>query len=93
MEVAYFDYFEISMTLEQAASASHAGDCEQDVVALLELPEISDQLDLIGPDLIKKELLEFGWIQEELNDEELNRRRIVWLATGSLMSSHRDRLL
>jgi hypothetical protein len=78
---AYFERFQIEMTEEQAASASHSGQCDDDVAALLTVPEITRQLDSIAPDLIRAELREYGaWDADELADDAANRARIVWCA-------------
>lgn len=72
---------EITMTLEQAQSASHQGQCEDDVAALVSEPDIPEQLDALDPEDIRAGLKEIGaWDEEELSDDQQNRRRAVWLA-------------
>lgn len=86
-----FDRFEIEMTLEQALSASHTGECSEDVAALVACPAIASQLDKIGPDKIRDELGEYGaWDEEELAFDDSNRHRIVWLAAGNIREEHRE---
>ena len=87
---AAFDCFEISMTLEQANSASHSGRCDDDVAELLELPEISSQLDAIGPEAIRKELYQYSdW---DVTQDKENRARIIWIAAGNIVEEafHRE---
>lgn len=72
---------EIEMTTEQAASVSHSGQCDDDVLALSQVPEIKKQVDAIDKDLLAKELDEYGaWDETELSDHEQNIQRIVWIA-------------
>lgn len=78
---AQFNRFEFIMTKAQGESASHQGECYDDVVALLKVPAIKRQLQKIDPEDIKAELKEYGaWDAEELQDEEKNHQRIVWIA-------------
>ena len=72
---------ELEMTVEQAASVSHSGPCDDDVVALSEVPEIKKQLDKIDTELLKNELSEYGaWDDTELSDHNQNIQRILWIA-------------
>ena len=69
---------DLQMTLEQAESASHQGECDQDVKDLI--PFLKDQLDRIDPDILRKELKEYGaWDDLELSDHESNIQRLVWI--------------
>jgi len=82
---ATFNRFEISMTKAQAESVSHSGDAEADVVALLKDPKIQEQLAKINPDKIREELKEYGaWEDDELQDDEANKRRILWIGGGDI---------
>jgi len=83
---ATFNRFEIKMSMLQARCGSHQGSCDDDVKDLLSLPEIKRQLRKIGPDPIKEELKEYGaWSEEELNDVEQNKARIIWIACGNIV--------
>ena len=83
---ASFNRFEIKMTLAQANNASHQGQCDDDVTALLAVPAISKQLDKIPADKIRAELAEYGaWDDTELADDAANRSRIIWLAAGDIV--------
>ncbi len=70
---------EIEMTLDDALSASHQGQCDNDVAALAMQPAISAQLDAIHPDTLRLALQECGagW---DLSDDDANRQRAVWMA-------------
>lgn len=86
---AYFNRFEIQMTLVQAQSASHSGDCLEDVKELLKLPTIKRQLNKISDVDLIAELSEYGaWDNEELQDRESNNERIVWLAAGNIVEEN-----
>ena len=72
---------ELQMTMEQAESASHAGDCDEDTRELSKVPAIADQLGKIDPSVLFSELKEYGaWDSEELADYDQNLHRILWLA-------------
>ena len=72
---------EIEMTLDDALSASHQGQCDNDVAALTVQPAISAQLDAIHADTLRLALQESGaWGRGELQDDTANRQRAVWLA-------------
>lgn len=81
----------LRMTLEQAQSVSHAGDCDDDVAMLARVPEIAAQLDALDPAMLAAELCEYGaWDAEELADHDANLQRVVWLAGGDISDSPED---
>lgn len=89
--IAYFNRLQLSMTLRQAQSASHAGRCDEDVAALVRHPVIRRQLDKIDPAAIAAELKEWGaWDAEELADHAANRARIVWIAAGNIVEDWKE---
>jgi hypothetical protein len=72
---------ELQMTMEQAVSASHSGDCEDDTRELSKVSVIAEQLAKIDPTTLSAELKEYGaWDAEELADHDQNIQRILWLA-------------
>jgi hypothetical protein len=76
---------ELQMTMEQAESASHQGDCDDDTRELSKVPAIAEQLAKIDPAVLSAELKEYGaWYAEELADHEQNLQRILWLASGDI---------
>ena len=86
---AIFNRFELRMTRDQAESASHSGQCDADVEALLLDPEIKKQLDALDALKIREELREYGaWGDTELTDESANRMRIVWIAAGNITDGY-----
>lgn len=82
---AKFNRFEIKMTKRQALFASHSGQCDNDVDALLKLPAIKRQLAKISDADLIAELSEYGaWDQDELQDRQNNDARIIWIAAGNI---------
>src|SRR6202043_1547182 len=76
---------ELQMTMEQAESASHQGDCDEDTRELSKVPAIAEQLAKIDPAVLSTELKEYGaWDAEELSDREQNLQRVLWLAAGDI---------
>lgn len=72
---------ELQMTMEQAESASHSGDCDDDTRELSKVPAIAAQLSKLDPAALSQELKEYGaWDAEELTDHDQNLQRILWLA-------------
>ena len=87
-----FERLEIEMTLAQAESCSHPGDCEHDVRTLMEHPLIKRQRKRIDPELIRQELSEYGvWEEEELADDDANWQRILWLGANDIVEEWRTR--
>ncbi len=80
---AVFDSFSLGMTHEQARSASHQGQCDDDVIALMNEPEIAAQLDAIGPEAIRREVAQ--WSDWDTDSDEDNRMRLVWIAAGNIV--------
>jgi hypothetical protein len=79
---------EIRMTSEQAQGASHQGQCDQEVRALSEEPEIAAQLDSFTPDQLRESLAEYGaWSAEDLADHDQNRQRALWIAAGDIVEN------
>ena len=83
---ALFERFELAMTLDNARSASHQGQCDDDVRALSEVPGIRQQLDALDPEKVRAELKEYGaWDAEDLADHEQNLQRVLWLAACNIV--------
>jgi hypothetical protein len=81
---------EIQMTMAQAQSASHQGQCDDDVQALSNNRKIRRQLERITPEVLRKELAEYGaWDEQELADHEQNIQRILWIAAGDIVENSR----
>lgn len=69
------------LTLDDARSCSHQGQCDSDVSDLMSLDRISQQLEAWDPQELSAELAEYGaWDSKELADHDANLTRMVWLA-------------
>ena len=91
MAWASFNRFEIELSPEDAASASHQGQCDDDVLALSQRPDIAAQLATINPTHLAAELQEYGaWDKEELADHTQNLQRILWIAAGNITEDDED---
>jgi|GEM_PF-1301638 len=76
---------ELQMTMEQAESVSHSGECDDDVKELSRVPAIAEQLAKIDSAVLSAELKEYGaWDEDERADHEQNLQRLLWLAGGDI---------
>ena len=83
---ASFNRFEIELFMHDAEKGSHSGDCESDVIELMNEPYIKEQLDKIDPVALKTELRDYGtWDDEELSNHEDNKMRVLWIACGDIV--------
>ncbi len=86
---AAFERFELQMTLAQAESCSHPGDCLPEVEELVEHPLIKRQRKRIDPELIRQELKEHGcWSEEELQDDDMSWVRILWIGANDIVEEN-----
>lgn len=84
-----FNYFDgISLTRQDAENCSHSGSCDNDVEITVNKPYAQKQLNVISNESLVKELKEYGaWDDEELQDNEQNKRRIIWIAAGNIQDN------
>ena len=72
---------ELKMTLAQAQSVSHSGQCYPDVITLMRVPAVARQLSKLDAALLASELKEYGaWDATELSNHQDNLERVLWLA-------------
>ena len=77
---------ECQLTMEQARTCHHQGQCLEDVQAMLKDPKISMQLAAIPPSVLAHELRDVGaWDAKELSNHQHNLERILWIAAGDLV--------
>ncbi len=83
---------ELAMTLEQARSCSHQGQCDEDCKALASEPEIAKQLDAIGPDKLRVAVKESGADCDGDGESTPDRDRIycVWFAACDIAENNRE---
>lgn len=76
----------ITLSMDEAVTGYHLGDCSEDIEGLKKQPHIREQLDKIDPESLRSELKEFGaWTEEELSDHEDNLSRILWDACAKIV--------
>ena len=81
----------VRLTLDEAESCSHPGNCQADVIDLILTDGISAQVETWDPETLRAELVESGaWDEEELADYEENIRRMVWLACCDVAENPKD---
>jgi len=84
--LGYVGNIEIKLTRHEAAKGSHQGSCDHDLADLRKYPKIRQQLNRLDPEVVKKELAEFGaWSDKELEDHDLNLTRVLWIACGYIV--------
>jgi hypothetical protein len=82
---------ELQMSLEEAQSASHQGQCDEDVLDLSRVPHIAAQLAEIDPKLLREELREYGaWDDNELKDHDQNLQRLLWSLAGDIVENQNE---
>ena len=82
---ASFNRFELRLPGQCVLDCSHSGPCDDDIaywVTKVAAMAAADRADRgPEPDGIRAELKEYGaWDDEELEDDEANMRRLVWIA-------------
>lgn len=91
-QIRFFTWFagsgrpiNLRLTLDEAQSCSHPGQCDADVDELLLLEGISAQVSTWDPETLQAELAEYGaWDEEDLADHEANIKRMVWIACNDV---------
>lgn len=77
---------ELQMSLTEAQSGSHQGQCDDDVQGLSRVPHIAAQLADIDPAELASELKDYGaWDETELANHDQNLQRLLWLACSDIV--------
>lgn len=86
---ASFNRFELRLPGQCVLDCSHSGPCDNDVARWV--PRVREQVasdafpNAPTPEKIRDELEEYGtWDDKELQDEEQNWHRLVWIAAGNI---------
>lgn len=80
---------ELNITKKIAGICSHSGQCDNDVISCLELPEIKKQFNKLSNDTMAKVLKEYGaWDDTDLKDKEANKMRLLWIAAGDIQDGN-----
>lgn len=86
MQTAYFNRFSLNLPDECVEDCAHQGPCDEGVNAWVGKIDFSE----IDPDKIRAELRETGgWDSEKLQDEEENKKRILWIAAWNIREEMR----
>ena len=86
---ASFNRFELRLPGQCVLDCSHSGPCDADVDLWVPKVRVIIASDAFPnqptPDAIREELSEFGaWGEKELEDDNANLARIVWIAAGNI---------
>ena len=77
---------ELNITKADAQSVSGPGDQTHNVVRLSQKKYIQRQTQRIDPEMLRKELKEYGaWNKEELENHIANIERWLWLSGSSII--------
>lgn len=80
---------EIALTLDDARSGSHSGQCDDDVAALRTVPYIAEQLAALNPEHVRNDCRESGaWNDQEPADDEQNLNRVLWFACSDIRENN-----
>jgi maleate cis-trans isomerase len=81
MKTAYFNRFLLELPDEAVYDCAHQGSCDEDVDFWASRV---DRQNITNEDLAA-ELKEYGaWDSKELQDDEANWKRIIWIAAGDI---------
>ena len=74
-------HVELKLLMKHAREVHHPGDCEPDVLRVMQLPYVRRQLERVDSKKLRDELRGYGgWEEEELQDHQENLKRLVWIA-------------
>ena len=80
---------DLRLTRSDALLCSHSGDCESDVLTIMNKNYVKKQLVTFEPEKLKKELKEFGaWDEIELSNHVANLKRWVWLSAVDISENN-----
>jgi len=86
MNTAYFNRFTLDMPDEAVLDCSHQGQCDDDVAHWSS--KIQRPADITA-ETLRAELKEYGaWDSDELNDDEQNWQRLIWIAAGNIKEEY-----
>lgn len=83
---------ELALTLDDASSGSHSGQCDDDIAELMRVPYILEQLAYISSDIAQLVATEsgrndYGQGPEDMTDRQANLAFILWMACGDIVES------
>ena len=97
-QIRFFTWFagsgrpiSLRLTLDDAESCAHPGQCDSDVDDLLLSGPIAPQVSTWDPETLRDELAEYGaWEDDALGDHDENIRRMIWLACCDVAENPKD---
>ena len=82
LQEAYFERFSLELPSECVRDCSHSGPCDDEVAQWASRVPRPGNID---PGTLARELRGYGaWDAEELEDDEANWRRIIWIAACNI---------
>lgn len=81
---------ELALSVDDARSGSHSGQCDEDIAELLKVPYIAEQLAGISPEVMRAIALEsgrndYGRGDADNNDHAANTAFVLWMACGDIV--------
>lgn len=76
---------QLEISLEDAESGYHTGQCDDDIEGLRKLPHIRSQVFNWDEDDVREELINYGYDPNDLENSYDNESRLLWLACGSIV--------
>lgn len=81
---------ELAITLDDARSGYHQGQCGDDIAVLCRVPYIAEQLAGISPNVAREVAREYGRNDyghgpEDMNDHAANLAFVLWAACGDIV--------
>lgn len=90
-KTAFYDYFELTLFIEQVGAIAQSGPNDVAVAKVLQDDNIIIQLAKISDESLIKVLIEYGcWDDIELQNRSENEARIVWIAAWDIFDSLED---
>jgi hypothetical protein len=80
---------ELAITLEDAESGYHSGQCDADIAELRKVPYIAEQLAALHPDTVREVALEsgrndYGHGDQDNADHDANLSYVLWTACAEI---------
>jgi len=80
---------DLDITKNQAEIGYHQGECENDILELMEIPSIKRQLKKLDKQQLKKELKQYGaWDKQQLENHQENLKRWLWISCGDIIDNN-----
>ncbi len=86
---------ELAITMDDARSGMHQGQCDDDIAALMQVPYIAEQLAAIPEDVAREVATEYGRNDyghgpEDMHDHRANLAYVLWMACGDIIENEQE---